>query len=151
MLTESQRDELVSVLAGALDMTIATLRDDGWPQATAVSFVHDGIRIYFGTFAGAQKAHNIERDNRVSVSITDPYRAWHEIRGVSLGGRAHRVTETPELGHVAQLMIMRFPQIAEFVNFAPGSEGVLYRIDAEVISLLDYAKGFGHTELLHPV
>src|ERR1700731_3853356 len=29
------------------DMTIATVREDGYPQATAVSYVNDGLAVYF--------------------------------------------------------------------------------------------------------
>ena len=30
------------------DMTIATVREDGYPQATAISYVNDGLAISFG-------------------------------------------------------------------------------------------------------
>jgi hypothetical protein len=33
------REEILSVLKGATDMTIATIRPDGYPQATTVSYV----------------------------------------------------------------------------------------------------------------
>jgi nitroimidazol reductase NimA-like FMN-containing flavoprotein (pyridoxamine 5'-phosphate oxidase superfamily) len=44
-----QKLEIVEILAGANDMTIATLRLDGYPQATTVNYVNDGVTIYFGT------------------------------------------------------------------------------------------------------
>ena len=28
-------------------MTVATLRPDGWPQATTVGYVNDGLTLYF--------------------------------------------------------------------------------------------------------
>ncbi len=51
----------LDILDKALDITIATNRPDGWPQATTVSFVSAGLTLYFGTDAHSQKSANIER------------------------------------------------------------------------------------------
>lgn len=147
MLSQAQREQFVSILDAANDLTVATLRADGYPQATTVSFINDGAKIYFGTGAKAQKAQNIARDDRVSVAITDPYKSWDEIRGVSLGGRARPVTDPDELKRVGELMFKKFPQIAKYVEFGESVEMALFRVEPEVISILDYSKGFGHTEL----
>ena len=146
MLTQSQRTQLIAILDAAADLTIATNRADGYPQATTVSFVNDGEKIYFGTGAKAQKAQNIARDDRVSAAITDPYKTWDDIKGVSIGGRARRVTEPDEFRRVGELMFKKFPQISKYADFGEGMELALFRIDPEVISILDYSKGFGHTE-----
>ena len=146
MLTPAQRNQIVSILDAAADLTIATNRPDGYPQATTVSFVNDGDKIYFGTGAKAQKAQNIARDDRISIAITDPYRTWDDIRGVSIGGRARRVTEPEELQRVGELMFKKFPQISRYAEFGAGTELALFRIDPRVISILDYSQGFGHTE-----
>ena len=148
MLTLAQRDQIVAVIDAANDLTIATNREDGYPQATTVSFVNDGMAIYFGTWSQSQKAKNMIRDDRVSIAITDPYKTWTEIKGVSIGGRARRLTDQAELAKVGAIMFKKFPQIAEFAKTMQETEMAMFRIDPEVISLLDYTKGFGHTELL---
>ncbi len=145
MLSQAQRTQIATVLASASDLTVATNRADGWPQATTVSYVADGTTIYFGTWAKSQKAQNITRDPRVSIAITAPYASWDAIRGVSLAGRAKRVTDATELERVFQLMVGKFPQIGQFVQ-AGDVEMALFRVDPEVVSILDYSKGFGHTE-----
>lgn len=145
-MTPEQRQNIIATLDAANDLTIATNRADGYPQATTVSFVNDGLRIYFGTWAQSQKARNLARDDRVSVTVNPAYKSWEEIKGLSLGGRARRVQSGEEMKRVFELMMRKFPQIAQFVN-APGEELALYRIDAEVVSMLDYTQGFGHTEL----
>lgn len=147
MLTKDQHDKIVSIIDAANDLTIATNRADGYPQATVVSFVNDGMAIYFGTWSQSQKAQNIARDNRVSVAITDPYKTWNEIRGVSIGGRAHKLTLGPEMEKVGTIMLKKFPQITEFAQAMQSSEMAVFRIEAEVASILDYSEGFGHTEL----
>src|SRR5215471_12176377 len=42
------RQEILSILKAAGEMTIATVRPDGYPQATTVNYVSDGLVIYFG-------------------------------------------------------------------------------------------------------
>lgn len=44
-------------------------------------------------------------------------------------------------------MFGKFPQIRDYVELGDSiGELALFRIDPEVISLLDYGKGFGHAE-----
>src|SRR5215472_1844752 len=50
------KEEITSILEDACDMTIATVRVDGYPQATTVSYVNDGLNIYFGCAAGRSEA-----------------------------------------------------------------------------------------------
>lgn len=145
MFTPLQRQQIAAILGAANDLAIATLRPDGWPQVTTVSFVADGTRIYFGTWAKSQKATNIAHDARVSVSVTAPYTEWSNIRGLSLSGRAIRVTEAAELSRVFELMVNKFPQIGQFLT-GGDAEMALYRVDPEKVSILDYTRGFGHTE-----
>jgi nitroimidazol reductase NimA-like FMN-containing flavoprotein (pyridoxamine 5'-phosphate oxidase superfamily) len=130
--------------------TIATVREDGYPQATTVSYVNDGLKIYFGCAAESQKAKNLACNSKVSLTVNLPYTSWKEIRGLSIGGRAQRITDPREADQVGQLMFENFPQIA---GYAPVEmeKIVLFRVTPEVISVLDYRKGFGHTDLLNVV
>src|SRR5215467_9362515 len=65
-------DTLKSKILELLDqhrlMTIATNRPDGWPQATTVGYVNDGLTIYFLCSPQSQKAANLARDSRVSLT-----------------------------------------------------------------------------------
>lgn len=142
------RDEILAILDGASDMTLATIRSDGYPQATTVSYAHDGLTLYFGCGNDSQKARNLARNSKVSLTINLPYANWGEIRGLSMGGRATRVTDPREAEQVGGLLLRKFPEgIAEYAS--DGLEGVaLFRVTPEVISVLDYRKGFGHTDLV---
>lgn len=145
-MTPEQRADILDILDGAQDMTLATVRADGYPQATTVSFVHDGLTIYFGCGSNSQKARNIKRTDKVSLTVNLPYKSWNEIRGLSLGGRAHVVNDLAEVGRVFKTMIRRFPQIKDYATEGEQQEVGLVRVEPEVFSLLDYRKGFGHTE-----
>jgi nitroimidazol reductase NimA-like FMN-containing flavoprotein (pyridoxamine 5'-phosphate oxidase superfamily) len=146
-MDRSIKEQMMSIIDDVDDMTIATIRDDGYPQATTVSYVNDGLAIYFGTSATSQKAGNIARCDKVSLTINRPYETWNDIESLSIGGRAMQVTDPEEQAKVGQLMFTKFPLIMNYVSVSDDmSQLALIRIDPEVISLLDYAKGFGHTE-----
>ena len=146
MLSTAHRQQIATILSISNDLTIATLRPDGWPQATTVSYVADGLSVYFGTWAKSQKAQNIEADPRVSVAVTAPYTDWGGIQGVSMAAYARRVTDTAELNRIFELMVAKFPQVGQFVT-GGDVEMALFRLEPTVVSILDYRKGFGHTEL----
>jgi nitroimidazol reductase NimA-like FMN-containing flavoprotein (pyridoxamine 5'-phosphate oxidase superfamily) len=141
------QDKIVAILSGATDMTIATVRPDGYPQATTVGFVNDGVKVYFGTSADSQKARNIALCDKVSLTVTLPYDRWEEIRALSMGGRAARVADPKEMARVGRLILKKFPQGADFGPNEADSIAI-FSITPEVVSVLDYRKGFGHTELV---
>ena len=145
-MTADQEASIREILDGARDLAVATVRDDGYPQATTVSFVHVGLAIYFGCGAESQKARNIARDGKVSLTVNLPYASWDEIRGLSLGGRARLVTDPDETSRVFAAVVAKFPQVTQYAATADRLQMRLVRVDPEFISLLDYRKGFGHTE-----
>jgi hypothetical protein len=99
-------------------------------------------------FGGFQKSRNISRNGKVSLTINLPYANWGEIRGISAGGHAIHLTDPQEIERAGQLLLEKYPQgIAEY---ASGQHvGVaLFKVVPTVISVLDYRKGFGHTDLV---
>jgi general stress protein 26 len=150
LLTAAARERVLDILRQARDMTLATIRPDGYPQATTVSFVHDGLTLYAGIGLGSQKADNIQHNNKVSATVNLDYADWRHIRGISLGGTAEFVRGEEEIGRVAEALLRKFPEAKEFAQGAPALpwQGLLFlRVTPTVISLLDYSRGFGHTEL----
>ena len=68
-MDDSMKQKILSLLDAHRIMTIATLRPDGWPQATTVGYVNEGLTLWFLCGLESQKANNLARDNRVSWSI----------------------------------------------------------------------------------
>ncbi len=141
-------NQIVSIIDNVNDMTIATVRSDGFPQATTVSYMNDSLNIYFMAGADSQKAENIERNNKVSLTINREYDNWNEIEGLSMGALAHRVADPVEMEKIGQLLLKKFPEAAEFENSVDINNVAFFRLEPVVISLLDYSKGFGHCQLL---
>jgi len=144
-------DTLKSKILELLDqhrlMTMATNRPDGWPQATTVGYVNDGLTIYFLCSPQSQKAGNLAWDNRISLTIdhdvTDPM----AITGLSMAAQTQPVTDPTEVAKAMNLLVTRYPEYASFPMPKP-DEIAVYRVVPKVISVLDYSKGFGHADLV---
>jgi nitroimidazol reductase NimA-like FMN-containing flavoprotein (pyridoxamine 5'-phosphate oxidase superfamily) len=131
-------------------MTLSSLRPDGWPQATTVGYVNDGHALYFLCGLDSQKARNLAHDNRVSLTIDHDADQIMEITGLSMAARAHAVTDRAEATRVLQLMPLKYPEQKSFPGPMPQPEDVrIFRLEPVVISVLDYSKGFGHTDLVN--
>lgn len=139
------REKIVEILDAAKDLAVATVREDGSPQNTTVSFVHDGLTIYFACGADSQKAINLTRDNRLSITLTAPYKSWTEIKGLSMSARARRIDAPEEVAHIGRLMQERFPEVSGIEGFDE-VDLAMFEVRPEVVSVLDYALGFGHTD-----
>src|ERR1044071_5502021 len=87
------RQKILAILNEHRLMTGATNRPDGWPQATTVGYVNEDLIIYFLCGSQSQKAANLARDNRVSLTIdhdtTDPM----SITGLSMAARTEAVSD----------------------------------------------------------
>jgi nitroimidazol reductase NimA-like FMN-containing flavoprotein (pyridoxamine 5'-phosphate oxidase superfamily) len=128
-------------------MTIATNRADGWPQATVVGYVNDGLTLYCFIGRTSQKFANIARDNRVSVTIGGDAPDPMQIKGLSLAARARPVEDKKEFQRAGELFLKRYPEYASWPPPEP-SLAPMMKFTPEIISVLDYTKGFGHSDLM---
>lgn len=147
-MSPDQAELVERILEGAMDLVIATVRPDGWPQATTASFVSDGLHIYFGASPTSQKAVNIAHEPRVSCAISAPYRTWTEICGLSFAARAEFVSDTAELMMVNGLMASKFGADLAQRTSAATARTCIVRLKPEKMSLIDYSKGYGHAALI---
>jgi general stress protein 26 len=128
-------------------MTVATVRSDGWPQATTVGYANDGLTLYFICAAASQKAHNIARDNRISLTIDSDTADPMKITGLSMAARATAVEGEAEIGKMLALLVGKYPEYKGLPS-PDIREAKVMRVVPEVISILDYTKGFGHADLV---
>ena len=149
-LDPPNRKVVLEILDQARDLTLATVRPDGYPQATAISYAHDGLTIYASVSLGSQKAQNIQAHDKVSLTVNCEYGDWSHIKGLSMGGLASIVHGADEVQHAYDCMLHKFPELRTLSAQSHPSlwEGAVFiRITPQVISVLDYQKGFGHAEL----
>jgi nitroimidazol reductase NimA-like FMN-containing flavoprotein (pyridoxamine 5'-phosphate oxidase superfamily) len=146
----SMHRRIVDLLDSHRVMTIATLRPDGWPQATVVGYVNEGLTLYFLCGLDSQKAANIARDERVSITVGSDPDDVMRITGLSLAARAHPVLDPAEAARIIALLPSRYPLQTVPLPFPmPTPEQVrIVRVQPTVVSVLDYTQGFGHTDLV---
>jgi PPOX class probable F420-dependent enzyme len=146
-MEDNARRKILDLLDTHRLMTVATLRPDGWPQATTVGYANDGLILYFLCGKDSQKAANVARDSRISLTVdsdtTDPM----AITGLSMAARATPVDDPAEIAKMVRLLVGKYPEYKQLPS--PDMSGVtVLRVVPEVISILDYSKGFGHTDLV---
>ena len=130
-------------------MTVATLRADGWPQATTVGYANDGLTLYFLCGLNSQKAANLARDNRLSLTIDHDASQLLEISGLSMAARAEAVVDASEGEKALRILMEKYPPQDDLPLPMPKfAEVRIFRVIPTVISILDYSKGFGHTDLV---
>lgn len=148
-MNEEIRRKILTLLDQHRIMTIATLRPDGWPQATTVGYASEGLTLYFLCGPDSQKAANLARDDRVSLTIDHDTPQVMEITGLSMAARAQVVVDTTEAEKVLRLLMLKYPQQTSIPAPMPTPADVrIFRVTPTVISVLDYSKGFAHTDLV---
>ena len=128
-------------------MTVATNRPDGWPQATTVGYINDGLTLYFLCAPQSQKAQNLARDDRISLTIDHDTSDPMAITGLSMAAHARAVEDAAEVANALNMMPAKFPEYASLPMPKP-EEVKIFRVTPTVISVLDYTQGFGHSDLV---
>jgi hypothetical protein len=130
-------------------MTIATVRPDGWPQATQVAYANVGLRLYFMVGRGSQKLENLRRDPRCSIAIGQPPARLSETAGLSMAALVSEVPDAEERRAAFAALSERHPEFGRGLSFAATEEAAdLLRATPTVVSLIDYAGHFGGADLV---
>ncbi|MGE5064610.1 MAG: pyridoxamine 5'-phosphate oxidase family protein [Myxococcales bacterium] len=138
----------IDILDANRTMTIATVRPDGWPQATIVGYANEGFDLYFLIYRDSQKFANISRDNRVAISVGHEPRELRDVKAVYAACEVWEITDLAQRGRVWTLLEKRHPQLTDLAP--PGTAEVATMCArCKHISVLDYSKGLGHSEAIH--
>ena len=137
-MDQPQHEFVMRVLDRAKDLTLATIRPDGYPQATVVSFAHEDMALYAGIGRSSQKAANIRANAGVALTIT-----------LSMSALAEVLDDPAEASAARSRLEPKFPQASEWVGPNMAAEVAFLRIIPQMVSVIDYSKGFGHTELVY--
>jgi PPOX class probable F420-dependent enzyme len=86
---------------------LATTRPDGRPHVMPVGIVWDGGTFYFSAGAGSQKARNLARDPRCTITVASPG------TDVVAEGEARIVRDDAELRRVATLFNDWGPEVRD--------------------------------------
>lgn len=125
-------------------MSVATVRPDGWPQATMVGYAHDDLTLYFVVARISQKLANIAWEPRVSIALG--HDTPDRLRGLSMAAHAAAVTDMAEIERLNALLRERYPEQSMF-SPREAATAVL-RATPIMISIIDLAKRPGEPDLI---
>ena len=123
-MDEAIKKKILSLLDEHRIMTIATLRPDGWPQATTVGYANEGLTLYFLCGPDSQKAANLAQDDRVSLTIDHDAPDIMAITGLSMAAHAQVVEDSIEVEKILQLLYSRYPEQSELPIQMPTPEDI---------------------------
>ena len=141
------KDKAVEILDSNRLMAISTIRPDGWPQTTMVSYANEDVLLYFVISRTGQKFANILKDDRVSLVVGRDFHDPSTIKALSIAARASEVTDAKQRSRAIELLLDRHPALRRLESPTPDHSAVM-RAKADVITILDYSKGFGHSDIL---
>lgn len=140
-------DRAIEILEQHGVMALATLRPDGWPQATIVSYVSERLILYFLISRTSQKFANIVADPRVSIAIGSEASTPSKIEGLSIAAHATESRDVPYRGEMLAKLSARHPGYFDPASLAL-DRSALIRAVPSIISVVDFSQGLGHTDLL---
>jgi hypothetical protein len=149
LLSPDQFELAMRILAGTRELTLATVRSDGSPHASTVHFASEGLVLYAAISIDSGKAHDLHGDGRVALTVNAPYAAWSDIQGLSIDGVAAFVRDPGELALASTLLLRKLPAFESIIaepDVLPWPGMLFIRVTPLDMLMLDYSRGFGHTE-----
>lgn len=143
-MTPSAKRFILEQLRIHRNMSLATVRPDGYPQATTVAYANDGLTLYFACERDSQKVRNLRRSPKVSLTINKDWAGWEKITGLSMGGTA-KILERPADTRRAQALLARKFKEMKGLSAQDLAATTFVRVQPKVVSMLDYRRGFGWT------
>ena len=146
-MTPSNKRFILEQLKTNRIMSLATVRPDGYPQATTVTYANDGLTLYFACDRNGQKVRNLRRSSKVSLTINKDTANWKKITGLSMGATAKVLARPADTQHALALLSRKFKDMRS-LSEEDLAETVFVRVQPKVISMLDYRHEFGWTKLV---
>lgn len=133
---EKAKTRVLEILANRRLMTVATLRPDGWPQATVVNYLADGLTLYFLVARQSQKLANITRDPRIAIALGADVEGGPV--GLSLAARAAEIDDPARIAALNR-RIWGAPEDKRFSPHPPSHAVALLEARPVLLSLIDYS------------
>lgn len=106
---------------------VATIGPNGGPQVNPVWFGWDGDLISFSQTKSRQKLRNLQKDNRISLSIVDPVNPY---RYLEVRGKAIEVIEDPDKAFIDS-MAQKYLGQEKYPWSQPGEQRVIVVVEPE--------------------
>lgn len=144
-LSDEIKQKIVDYLASHNWLNLGTVDKSGKPMVHTMGYVSDGAVVYFGTGKDTRKAANILNNSNVAYTVDDDEVQLMEITGIQMEGKASMVTDEAEAGKVFQLMLEKFPFVADMPE---DNDSILLKVEPVTAYYLDYTKEFGYRDMV---
>jgi len=137
-------EKVVEYLSKKDSLNLGTVTADGKPMVHTMGYASEGATVYFATDKGSRKAQNMMNNPSVAYTVDqDVYENWGKIKGIQAMGNASLIKETSQLKKAQELLIKKFPQMAQM---PPNPGMVFFKVEPTEIFYLDYTVSFGHRD-----
>lgn len=140
------KEQIAQYLGSHPFINLATVTGEGTPLAHTVAFVAEGATVFFTTRKDTRKALNLAANPKVAYTLDqDQYAGFAEITGVQMEGKATVISDSQEIAQADKLYKAKF---GEGASIPPSDMHIVIKIAPVRAFYLDYAKGFGHKDLV---
>lgn len=146
-MTPATKRFILGQLKAHHNMSLATVRPDGYPQATTVAYANDGLTLYFACDRNSQKVRNLRHSPKVSLTINKDWAGWKKIQGLSIGATAKILERPADSRRALALLSLKFKDM-KGLSAEDLAATAFVRVQPKVVSMLDYRRGFGWTKLV---
>ena len=108
---------------------IATIREDGSPQATPVWIDYDGESVLVNSARGRTKVTNVERDPRATVTVLP---AEDQQSGYVMVSGPATITEEGAREHI-DMLARKYLGEDKYPYLGPGEQRVIIKIKPEIV------------------
>lgn len=139
---------ILQLLDECVDLTLATVRPDGAPQANIVNFAHEGLEIFVATDRSSAKVRNLVSCERAALALRGDYSRWSEVRGLSIDAIGEVLADdSADAQRAKDCIARRFPPAAVATPTPQDPATTVYlKLRPVRIVLIDYERGYGHRE-----
>ena len=151
-MSEDTGERIIAFLDAHHVMSLATVGAHG-PHAANVFYVRDGFALMWVSHPSSRHSTELEADPRVAATVAPDYTDFADVRGVQIAGRARRLVDAAERVRARTLLEARYPFLQK-LSLLPQAlleafaRIQFYRLEPEVITLIDNSRGFGHKDTL---
>jgi uncharacterized protein YhbP (UPF0306 family) len=147
MNVETIQGRIKQFLASHTTLTLATLAEDGRPQAAPLFYAEmDDLSLVFISELKVRHSQNVARDSRIAATVYADGQQWQTILGLQLEGTC--IALSGEAAKAARAVYLaKYPFIAKSTFLSGMLRWVtFYKISPTWIRLIDNSQGFGHKE-----
>ena len=143
------RTRIKEFLAAHTTLTLATVAEDGCPQAASLFFAEtDDLSLVFISEQKTRHSQNVKRDRRVAATIYADGQVWQSIKGLQIEGICSALSGQ-EARSARSVYLAKYPFITKNKFLAVMLKMVtFYQITPTWLRLIDNSRGFGHKEEL---